>query len=138
MPLRGQSRRSARPYLVVDLGGGSTELVIGGDGVSAPTTQVQGAFSMNIGSVRMTERHLTNDPPTQTQIDEAVVDVDEHIDEAFRTVDAGKARTIIGVSGTVTTMSALALGLKEYDHDAWTACASPWTTPTPWTTGFCA
>ena len=77
------------PYLVVDLGGGSTELVIGGDGVSAPTTQVQGAFSMNIGSVRMTERHLTNDPPTQTQIDEAVADVDEHIDEAFRTVDAG-------------------------------------------------
>ena len=78
------------PYLVVDLGGGSTELVIGGDGVSAPTTQVQGAFSMNIGSVRMTERHLTNDPPTQTQIDEAVADVDEHIDEAFRTVDADK------------------------------------------------
>ena len=104
------------PYLVVDLGGGSTELVIGGDGVSAPTTQVQGAFSMNIGSVRMTERHLTNDPPTQTQIDEAVVDVDEHIDEAFRTVDAGKARTIIGVSGTVTTMTALAMGLKEYDY----------------------
>ena len=90
--------------------------VIGGDGVSAPTTQVQGAFSMNIGSVRMTERHLTNDPPTQTQIDEAVADVDEHIDEAFRTVDAGKARTIIGVSGTVTTMTALAMGLKEYDH----------------------
>ena len=87
------------PYLVVDLGGGSTELVIGGDGVSAPTTQVQGAFSMNIGSVRMTERHLTNDPPTQTQIDEAVVDVDEHIDEAFRTVDAGKARTIIHADG---------------------------------------
>lgn len=101
---------------MVDLGGGSTELVIGGDGVSAPTTQVQGAFSMNIGSVRMTERHLTNDPPTQTQIDEAVADVDEHIDEAFRTVDAGKARTIIGVSGTVTTMTALAMGLKEYDH----------------------
>lgn len=71
---------------------------------------------MNIGSVRMTERHLTNDPPTQTQIDEAVADVDEHIDEAFRTVDAGKARTIIGVSGTVTTMTALAMGLKEYDH----------------------
>ena len=96
--------------------GAATELVIGGDGVSAPTTQVQGAFSMNIGSVRMTERHLTNDPPTQTQIDEAVADVDEHIDEALRTVDAGKARTIIGVSGTVTTMTALAMGLKEYDH----------------------
>ncbi|KAB7789692.1 Ppx/GppA phosphatase family protein [Bifidobacterium leontopitheci] len=104
------------PYLVVDLGGGSTELVLGGDGVTAPATQVQAAFSMNIGSVRMTERHLRHDPPTEEEIAEAIADVDEHIDEAFRTVPAGKARTIIGVSGTVTTMSALVLGLKEYDH----------------------
>ncbi|RSX54013.1 exopolyphosphatase [Bifidobacterium goeldii] len=104
------------PYLVVDLGGGSTELVLGGDGVSAPADQVQAAFSMNIGSVRMTERHLHTDPPTDSEIEEAIADVDQHIDEAFRTVPAGKARTIIGVSGTVTTMSALALGLKEYDH----------------------
>ena len=93
------------PYLVVDLGGGSTELVLGGDGVTKPVTQVQAAFSMNIGSVRMTERHLRNDPPTEAQID-----------EAFRTVPAGKARTIIGVSGTVTTMTALSMGLTEYDH----------------------
>ncbi|PLS25597.1 Ppx/GppA family phosphatase [Bifidobacterium imperatoris] len=104
------------PYLVVDLGGGSTELVIGGDGITAPTTQVQGAFSMNIGSVRMTERHLKNDPPTDEEIAQAIADIDEHIDEAFQHVDAGKARTIIGVSGTVTTMTALAIGLKEYDH----------------------
>lgn len=104
------------PYLVVDLGGGSTELVIGGDGVTAPTTQVQGAFSMNIGSVRMTERHLKNDPPTDEEIAHAIADIDEHIDEAFKYVNAGKARTIIGVSGTVTTMTALAIGLKEYDH----------------------
>ncbi|WP_169241002.1 Ppx/GppA phosphatase family protein [Bifidobacterium olomucense] len=104
------------PYLVVDLGGGSTELVIGGDGVSAPTTQVQGAFSMNIGSVRMTERHLKTDPPTENEIAEAYEDIDRHIDEAFAHVDAGKARTIIGVSGTVTTMTALAMGLTEYDH----------------------
>lgn len=104
------------PYLVVDLGGGSTELVIGGDGVNAPATQVQAAYSMNIGSVRMTERHLKNDPPTAEQIEEAYKDIDEHIDEAFRTVPAGRARTIIGVSGTVTTMTALAMGLKEYDH----------------------
>lgn len=104
------------PYLVVDLGGGSTELVIGGDGESAPATQVQAAFSMNIGSVRMTERHLKNDPPTAEQVEEAYRDIDEHIDEAFRTVPAGRARTIIGVSGTVTTMTALAMGLKEYDH----------------------
>ncbi len=104
------------PYLVVDLGGGSTELVLGGDGVSHPSTQVQAAYSMNIGSVRMTERHLRNDPPTQTQIEEAIADIDEHIDKAFTTVPAGKARTIIGVSGTVTTMTALAMGLAEYDH----------------------
>ena len=104
------------PYLVVDLGGGSTELVLGGDGVTEPVTQVQAAFSMNIGSVRMTERHLRNDPPTEVQIDEAIQDIDEHIDEAFRTVPAGKARTIIGVSGTVTTMTALSMGLTEYDH----------------------
>lgn len=104
------------PYLVVDLGGGSTELVLGGDGVDTPKTAVQAAFSMNIGSVRMTERHLHGDPPTDTEIEEAIADIDEHIDEAFRTVPAGKARTIIGVSGTVTTMAALTMGLKEYNH----------------------
>lgn len=108
----------AAPYLVVDLGGGSTELVLGGDGTSAPDTQVQAAFSMNIGSVRMTERHLRTDPPTDAEIAAAVADIDAHIDEAFATVPAGRARTIIGVSGTVTTMTALTLGLKEYDHRA--------------------
>ncbi|MDB1494323.1 MULTISPECIES: Ppx/GppA phosphatase family protein [Bifidobacterium] len=111
-------REVEAPYLVVDLGGGSTELVLGGDGVTHPSTQVQAAFSMNIGSVRMTERHLKNDPPTEGQIAEAVADIDAHIDEAFKTVPAGKTHTIIGVSGTVTTMTALAMGLTEYDHTA--------------------
>lgn len=104
------------PYLVVDLGGGSTELVLGGDGVEAPATQVQAAYSMNIGSVRMTERHLKSDPPTREEIDAAIADIDANIDEAFHTVPAGRTRTIIGVSGTVTTMTALAIGLTEYDH----------------------
>ncbi|MCH9275485.1 Ppx/GppA family phosphatase [Bifidobacterium amazonense] len=111
-------RDLAAPFLVVDLGGGSTELVLGGDGVGTPDTKAEAAFSMNIGSVRMTERHLHTDPPTQAEIDEAVADIDEHIDEAFRTVPAGRTHTIIGVSGTVTTMTALTLGLKEYDHRA--------------------
>ncbi|WEV68789.1 Ppx/GppA family phosphatase [Bifidobacterium sp. ESL0775] len=106
------------PYLVVDLGGGSTEMVMGGDGKSAPATSVQSAFSMNIGSVRMTERHLRHDPPTQDEINQASEDIDRHIDEAFAHVPAGKTRTIIGVSGSVTTMTALVLGLKEYDHRA--------------------
>lgn len=110
-------RSALKPsYLVVDLGGGSTELVLGGDGQSAPAGQVQSAFSMNIGSVRMSERHLKSDPPTEDEIAHAIKDIDAHIDEAFRTVPAGRARTIIGVSGTVTTMTALALGLTEYDH----------------------
>ena len=97
---------------------GTEEADLGGDGVTHPSTQVQAAFSMNIGSVRMTERHLKNDPPTEGQIAEAVADIDAHIDEAFKTVPAGKTHTIIGVSGTVTTMTALAMGLTEYDHTA--------------------
>lgn len=106
------------PCIVIDLGGGSTELVIGGDGVHHPANSVQEAFSMNIGSVRMTERHLHHDPPTREEIDAAITDIDTHIDEAFRHVPAGKAHTIIGVSGTVTTMTALTMGLTEYDHRA--------------------
>ncbi|MEE1295754.1 MAG: Ppx/GppA phosphatase family protein [Bifidobacterium sp.] len=106
------------PFIVIDLGGGSTELVIGGDGVRHPADRVREAYSMNIGSVRITERHLRHDPPTQGEIDAAVEDIDRHIDEAFRTVPAGETRTIIGVSGTVTTMTALAMGLDHYDHSA--------------------
>lgn len=106
------------PYLVVDLGGGSCELVLGGDGDTLPATKVQAAFSMNIGSVRMTERHLHHDPPTEQEIDEAVRDIDRHITEAFRYVAAGRTHTIVGVSGTVTTMTALAMGLTEYNHAA--------------------
>ncbi|MCI1635901.1 Ppx/GppA phosphatase family protein [Bifidobacterium sp.] len=105
------------PYLVVDLGGGSTELVLGGDGVSTAENAVTSAFSMNIGSVRMTERHLQDDPPSETQIDEAVADINKHIDEAFTHIDVASTSTIIGVSGTVTTMSALALGLDTYNRD---------------------
>ncbi len=106
------------PYLVVDLGGGSTELVLGGDGDSLPAHKVAAAYSMNVGSVRMTERHLHTDPPTEEEIQNAIDDVDKHIDEAFKVVPAGRVRTIIGVSGTVTTMAALAMGLQHYDHTA--------------------
>lgn len=106
------------PFLVVDLGGGSTELVLGGDGRSTPSTQVGAAVSMNIGSVRMTERHLLTDPPAQEEIAAATADIDLVIDQAFTRIPAGRARTIIGVSGTVTTMTALAMGLKAYDSAA--------------------
>ncbi|NEG69324.1 Ppx/GppA phosphatase family protein [Bifidobacterium choloepi] len=104
------------PYLVVDLGGGSTELVLGGDGNDVPATDVVAAYSMNVGSVRMTERHLRHDPPTADEIAAACDDVDAHIAEAATTVPIGRTRTIIGVSGSVTTMTALAMGLDHYDH----------------------
>lgn len=103
------------PYLVVDLGGGSTELVMGG-GSEAPDT-VSASISMNIGSVRMSERHLHADPPTNSQIREAVSDIDEHLTQALSSVPLHKTATLIGVSGTVTTMSLLALGETEYSRE---------------------
>ena len=73
---------------------------------------------MNIGSVRMTERHLLDDPPGQAQIGQALEDVDSWIDRAFDKVPVAGVGSVIGVSGTVTTMSALALGCQVYDRHA--------------------
>ncbi|MFD0704849.1 Ppx/GppA family phosphatase [Alloscardovia venturai] len=105
------------PFLVVDLGGGSTELVLGGLGKDN-CLQVKAEFSMNIGSVRMSERHNLSDAPTQTDIDAAIVDIDKHIEHAARVVPLADVRTIIGVSGTVTTMTAVALGQDVYEQNA--------------------
>jgi exopolyphosphatase/guanosine-5'-triphosphate,3'-diphosphate pyrophosphatase len=105
---------SQAPYLVVDLGGGSTELVLGGCGDAS--NEVAASVSMNIGSVRMSERHLHNDPPTNAEIRAAIGDIDENITRALSTVPLHRTATLIGVSGTVTTMSLLALGEKEYSR----------------------
>lgn len=99
------------PYLVVDLGGGSTELVMGRD---AP----QAAYSMDVGCVRMTERHLESDPPSATQIDAAVADVRAALDSAMHSLPVGTVRSVIGVAGSVTTVTAHALGLDSYRPDA--------------------
>lgn len=96
------------PFLVVDLGGGSTELVLG-------TTSPVAAISMDIGCVRMTERHLHSDPPTRSEIAAAVADVNAALDEAARVVPFGRAGTLVGLAGTVTTVTAHALGLEKYD-----------------------
>lgn len=96
------------PYLVVDIGGGSTEFVIG-------TDQPVRAISMDVGCVRMTERHFHDDPPTDEQIASATFDIDEAIKIADSKVLLGEANSIIGVAGSVTTVAALALGLAEYD-----------------------
>jgi len=96
------------PYLVVDLGGGSTEVVLGTD---AP----ESAHSMNIGCVRMTERHLVSDPPELDEIAAAVKDIHAAIDTAFEGVPVEQTRTLVGLAGSITTVTAHALGLHSYD-----------------------
>ncbi|MEU0133514.1 Ppx/GppA phosphatase family protein [Streptomyces sp. NPDC006296] len=106
----------AQPYLVVDIGGGSTEFVVGDD-------RVRAARSVDIGCVRMTERHLVEDgavvdPPTPERIDAIRADVEAALDLAEETVPIASAATLVGLAGTVTTVAAMALGLDEYDSEA--------------------
>ncbi|MET4619746.1 exopolyphosphatase/guanosine-5'-triphosphate,3'-diphosphate pyrophosphatase [Arthrobacter sp. 2762] len=97
--------------LVVDLGGGSTEFVLGdANGVIA-------ARSVDIGCVRLTERHLRSDPPTAAQIAAAEADVDAALDLAAQTVPLDRATAVVGVAGSITTITAHALGLSEYQPD---------------------
>ena len=101
----------AGPLLVVDIGGGSTELVRGADGTIR-------AHSMDVGCVRMTERHLRDDPPTAEQIAATIADVRAATEEARSDVPLDADLTFVGVAGTVTTVAAIALGLDRYDADA--------------------
>jgi len=100
----------AEPVLVVDIGGGSTELVLGSSG------SPEAAHSMDIGSVRLHERHLHSDPPTAAEVTACVADIDAHLDES--PVQVGHARAVVGVAGTVLTVVAGALDLPAYDADA--------------------
>jgi exopolyphosphatase / guanosine-5'-triphosphate,3'-diphosphate pyrophosphatase len=97
-----------RPYLIVDIGGGSTEFVTG-------SGDVERAISVDIGCVRMTERHLHGDPPTAAEIEAATRDIEAAVDTALAAVPGREARTLVGLAGSVTTVTALALGLAEYD-----------------------
>jgi len=96
------------PYLMVDIGGGSTEFVTG-------TSTVDAAISMDIGCVRMTERHLRSDPPAAGELAAAEKDIAAAVDTALAAVPGRDARTLVGLAGSVTTVAALALGLPEYD-----------------------
>lgn len=103
------------PFVVVDVGGGSTELVLGTwDGKRA---EVLAAKSVDIGCVRITERALKSDPPTAEEVAEAAALATKILTEAFELVDVSQAKTWIGVAGTVTTLSAVAQGLTEYDPE---------------------
>lgn len=97
------------PFLVVDIGGGSTEFVLG-------TSTVEAAKSVNIGCVRMSERHLNSQPPTSDQIALATKDIDAAITDAGKAVTFNKASTLVAVAGTATTVAAAALNLPEYDR----------------------
>ena len=99
------------PFLVIDIGGGSTEFVFGTDSVEA-------ARSMNIGCVRMSERHFTGDQPDPGQIASAIEDIDEAIRQAAKSVPITDAKTVIMVAGTATTVAAAALDLPTYDRYA--------------------
>nr|WP_202551690.1 Ppx/GppA phosphatase family protein [Streptomyces sp. SID8352] len=105
-----------RPYLVVDIGGGSTEFVVGDD-------RVRAARSVDIGCVRMTERHLVRDgvvadPPSPERVAAMRADIEAALDEAERTVPLREARTLVGLAGSVTTVSAIAQELPAYDPAA--------------------
>lgn len=99
------------PFVVVDLGGGSTEIVFGGDAVVA-------SYSADIGCVRLTERCLHSDPPTPDEVAAARAVVRERLDVALGVVPVEGARTWVGLAGTMTTLSALAHNMTTYDSAA--------------------
>jgi len=100
--------REAAPYLVTDIGGGSTEFVLGDPGA------VTAAVSVNIGCVRMTERHLRHDPPGDDEIAAARADIDAALDVVAGKIPVSEARTLVGLAGSVTTVAALVLRLESY------------------------
>jgi len=102
-------RQSDAPFLVVDIGGGSTEFVFGSE-------KVDFAKSVNIGCVRMSERHLNTQPPSMAQIAQAIVDIDIAITQAAVVVPITTAKTLVAVAGTATTVAAAALELNNYDR----------------------
>jgi exopolyphosphatase / guanosine-5'-triphosphate,3'-diphosphate pyrophosphatase len=109
--VRGLPADLPAPYLVVDIGGGSTEFVEG-------TAEPDAAVSVDIGCVRMTERHLVDDPPTAQQVAAAERDIAAAVGRALEVVPGRNARTLVGLAGSVTTVTGLALRLDRYRPEA--------------------
>ena len=103
--------QSDAPFLVVDIGGGSTEFVYG-------NKEVEFAKSVDIGCVRMSERHLKSQPVEMSQVAQAIIDIDKAIAQAAAVVPISTAKTLVAVAGTATTIAAAALGLETYDRYA--------------------
>ncbi len=102
------------PYLVVDIGGGSTEFVVWA-GTGPPASADLSAISVDIGCVRLTERHLHSDPPRPARSAAATADIDAALADVAAAVPVAEARTLVGLAGSVTTVTAIALGLGAYD-----------------------
>jgi len=97
-------------YLVVDIGGGSTEFVVGATGVDH-------AVSVDVGCVRITERHLHHDPPTADEVAAATADIEAAVDGALAVVGGASGAPVVGLAGSVTTVTAIALDLPRYQPE---------------------
>jgi exopolyphosphatase/guanosine-5'-triphosphate,3'-diphosphate pyrophosphatase len=99
------------PFLAVDIGGGSTEFIVG-------TDRVEGVMSVDIGCVRLTEKFLHHDPPQPEELSACISLTDAYLDDVVREIPAAaEARTLVGLAGTVTTVAAVEIGLETYDRD---------------------
>jgi exopolyphosphatase/guanosine-5'-triphosphate,3'-diphosphate pyrophosphatase len=102
---------SEGPFCVIDIGGGSTEFIVG-------TNTVEGLVSVDVGSVRLTETQLKSDPPRPEELTNALAIVDAHLDDVLRELPAlEEARTLVGVAGTITTVAAIEIGLIRYERE---------------------
>jgi exopolyphosphatase / guanosine-5'-triphosphate,3'-diphosphate pyrophosphatase len=108
--VRGLPADTEPPYLVVDIGGGSTEFVLG-------TSTVEQAVSVDVGCVRMTERYLHSDPPTTGEVAAAEAEIEATVDRVLSLVPGRNAGTLVGLAGSVTTVAAIALDLDKYRPD---------------------
>jgi exopolyphosphatase/guanosine-5'-triphosphate,3'-diphosphate pyrophosphatase len=107
----GELDPAAGPFLVVDIGGGSTEFIVG-------TERVEGVISVDIGCVRLTEKFLHHDPPQPEELSACISLADAYLDDVVREIPAASdARTLVGLAGTVTTVAAVEIGLETYDRD---------------------
>jgi exopolyphosphatase/guanosine-5'-triphosphate,3'-diphosphate pyrophosphatase len=107
----GELDPGSGPFLVVDIGGGSTEFIVG-------TDRVDGVMSVDVGCVRLTEKFLLHDPPQPEELTACISLTDAYLDDVVREIPAvSEARTLVGVAGTITTVAAVEIGLETYDRD---------------------
>jgi exopolyphosphatase/guanosine-5'-triphosphate,3'-diphosphate pyrophosphatase len=111
----GPGQHPEPPYLVVDIGGGSTEFVLGRPGADASVVGDLAEISVDIGCVRLTERHLHADPPATAEVAATIADIDDALDKVATAIAVQDARTLVGLAGSVTTITAIALDLPAYD-----------------------